>query len=252
MPDLRPDPAVPAQPVAFRDFRPPRRLLRAQLQRVACAGDQPGDPANTGPAHERASLANAYLGIDNHALSQPAFESALEVLAANDAHSMIAKDGEFTPTPAVSHAILSYNRGRSEGRADGIVITPSHNPPDNGGFKYNPVQWRAGRDRNHRLDPGSDAEMPCSRPVSGRCAAHAALRAGPPCLRPRGNAAFLEAYVGDLRQMVDFDAIRGAGVRMGVDPLGGAGVHYWAPLAERYKIDLKRGQRRGRSRPSVS
>jgi phosphoglucomutase len=175
-----------------------------------------------------------FIGIDTHALSQPAFESALGVLAANRVETMIASGGEFTPTPAVSHAILSYNRGRTAGLADGIVITPSHNPPDNGGIKYNTPN-------------GGPADTEVTNWIEAR--ANLLLEGALTGVRrmpyPRARAAatthehdFLNRYVSDLASVVDFDAIRDAAVHMGVDPLGGAGVHYWAPLAERYKLDL--------------
>ncbi len=175
-----------------------------------------------------------YIGIDTHALSQPAFESALEVLAANGVETMIAAGGEYTPTPGISHAILSYNRGRTTGMADGIVITPSHNPPGDGGFKYNPPN-------------GGPAGAGVTDWIQRR--ANALLEGGlkevkrMPLAQARKAATthahdYLDAYVADLASIVDFDAIRGAGVHLGVDPLGGAGVHYWAPIAERYKLDL--------------
>jgi phosphoglucomutase len=175
-----------------------------------------------------------YIGIDTHALSQPAFESALEVLAAHGVETMIASGGEFTPTPAVSHAILGYNRGRHTGLADGIVITPSHNPPDNGGFKYNPPNggpadvdvtgWIQNRANVLMRDGLKDVKR-----ISFTQARHASTT---------HEFNFLDTYVGDLGGMIDFDVIRAAGIHMGVDPLGGAGVHYWASIAERYKIDL--------------
>jgi len=175
-----------------------------------------------------------YIGIDTHALSLPAFETALEVLAANGVEVMISEGGEFTPTPAVSHAILVYNRGRVARMADGIVITPSHNPPDDGGFKYNPPN-------------GGPADTSVTGWIEAR--ANALLEGGLKDVRrlPFEQARratttrehdFRAAYLADLGQIIDFDAIRGARVRMGVDPLGGAGVHYWAPLAERYGLDL--------------
>ena len=175
-----------------------------------------------------------FLGRDTHALSVPAVASALEVLAANGVDVMLAERDEYTPTPAVSHAILAYNCGRTAGFADGIVITPSHNPPDNGGFKYNP--------------PGGG---PADTGVTGWVEARANefLQHG---LRgvyriPYGKALrasttrqhdFLNAYVNDLGNVLDMDAIRDAAIHMGVDPLGGAGVHYWAAIAERYRLDL--------------
>ena len=229
--DLRPDPAVPAQRVAFgtsghrgssfeRSFNEWHVLAISQ----AICEYRKGKGID-GPL---------YIGFDTHALSQPAFASALEVLAANGVQTMIAKGGEFTPTPAVSHAILTHNRGRSSGLADGIVITPSHNPPDNGGFKYNPPN-------------GGPADTDITGGIQDR--ANALLTGGLKAVRRMAFAQarradttrehdFLDAYVSDLGHMIDFDAIRGAGIHMGVDPLGGAGVHYWAPIAERYRLDL--------------
>ncbi len=229
--DLRPDPALPAQRVAFgtsghrgssfeRSFNAWHVLAISQ---AIC--DYRKNKGIDGPL---------YIGFDTHALSQPAFESALEVLAANGVETRIAKGGEFTPTPAISHAILVHNRGRSSGLADGIVITPSHNPPDNGGFKYNPPN-------------GGPADTDITGGIQDR--ANALLAGGLKAVRrmPFAQARraattrehdFLDAYVSDLGHMIDFDAIRGAGIHMGVDPLGGAGVHYWAPIAERYRLDL--------------
>ncbi len=175
-----------------------------------------------------------FIGIDTHALSEPAFASALEVLAANRVEVMMAAGGEYTPTPAVSHAILGHNRGRRGGLADGIVITPSHNPPDSGGFKYNPANggpadtgvtgWIEAR-ANLLLQAGLSgvARMPFEK------ALHAATT---------HRHDFLGAYVNDLGNVIDMEAIRSAGIRMGVDPLGGAGVHYWHRIAERYGVDL--------------
>ena len=175
-----------------------------------------------------------FLGIDTHALSKPAFDSALEVIAANGVQTMIAASNEFTPTPVISHAILVHNRGRTRGLADGIVITPSHNPPDFGGFKYNPPN-------------GGPAGTGITGWVQNR--ANALLEGGlkdvkrMPLARARKAPTtqvhdYVNAYVADLGSVVDFDVIRNAGLRLGVDPLGGAGVHYWAPIAERYKLDL--------------
>jgi phosphoglucomutase len=175
-----------------------------------------------------------FIGIDTHALSVPAFESALEVFAANDVDVLVSQAGEYTPTPAVSHAILCHNRGRRTGLADGIVVTPSHNPPDNGGFKYNTPN-------------GGPADTVVTNWVQER--ANALLEAGLKDVSriPFEQAQhastttaydFLSTYVSDLDNAIDFDAIRDSGIRMGVDPLGGAGVHYWARIAERYGIDL--------------
>jgi phosphoglucomutase len=175
-----------------------------------------------------------FLGIDTHALSVPAFTSALEVLAANGVEVMLAENDEYTPTPAVSHAILAYNRGRDKALADGIVITPSHNPPDNGGFKYNPPNggpadtgvagWIEAK-ANEFLKDGLQGVK--------RIPLKKALRSS-----TTHRHDFLNAYVSDLGNVLDMDAIRGANIGMGVDPLGGAGVHYWAAIAERYGLNL--------------
>jgi phosphoglucomutase len=175
-----------------------------------------------------------FMGFDTHALSSPAFASALEVLAANRVEVMISADDEYTPTPAISHAILTYNRGRETGLADGIVITPSHNPPDSGGFKYNPPN-------------GGPADSDVTKWIETR--ANDLLQSGAGAIARIGFAAarraatthehdYLQTYVRDLGAILDMDAIRNAGVRMGVDPLGGAGVHYWARIAEVHRLDL--------------
>jgi len=175
-----------------------------------------------------------FLGADTHALSVPACAGALEVLAANGVDVMLAERDEYTPTPAVSHAILTHNRGRASGLADGILITPSHNPPDAGGFKYNPpnggpadndvTAWIEGR-ANALLEGGLEGVK--------RTSHEKALRAS-----TTHRHDFLNAYVSDLGSVLDMDAIRGANIRMGVDPLGGAGVHYWGPIAARYGLNL--------------
>ena len=229
--DLKPDPSVASQRVAFgtsghrgssfeRSFNEWHILATTQAiceYRAANGIDGP-----------------LFIGADTHALSGPALQTALEVLAANGVQTMISAGGEFTPTPAISHAILVYNRGRSTGLADGIVVTPSHNPPDNGGFKYNPTN-------------GGPADTDVTGWIQDR--ANALLERGVrdvrrmPFARAREASTtrehdFLHAYVADLANVIDFDAIRNSKVRLGVDPLGGAGVHYWAPIAERYGIDL--------------
>jgi phosphoglucomutase len=175
-----------------------------------------------------------FLGIDTHALSVPAYASALEVLAANGVDVMLAENDDYTPTPAVSHAILVYNRGRASAMADGIIITPSHNPPESGGFKYNPptggpadagitslVETRANEFLNGDLR--GVQRIPYERAL-------------------RSNALqrhdFLNSYVNDLGNVLDMDAIRGGNISMGVDPLGGAGVRYWAAIAGRYGLNL--------------
>jgi phosphoglucomutase len=175
-----------------------------------------------------------FVGIDTHALSEPAFASALEVLAANGVEVMMAAGGEYTPTPAVSHAILVYNRNRKSGLADGIVITPSHNPPADGGFKYNPPNGGpADTDVTGWIE--NQANDLLSNGLKGvrRIPFEKALHAPTTHIHD-----FLNTYVSDLGDVIDMDAIRGAHIRMGVDPLGGAGVHYWPAIADRYKLDL--------------
>ena len=175
-----------------------------------------------------------FLGIDTHALSRSALGSALEVLAANDVVTMVDARGGYTPTPALSHAILAFNRGRTSGLADGIVVTPSHNPPEDGGFKYNPpnggpadtgvTTWIQNR-ANELLenDLAGVKRIPLDR----------ARRAS--TTKPYD---YLDAYVADLPSVIDLDAIRGASVKLGVDPLGGAGVAYWGEIADRYALPL--------------
>jgi len=228
----RPDPAVPGERVAFgtsghrgsaldRSFN--ERHLLAMSQAICLGRARQGVD---GPL---------FLGMDTHALSVPAQASALEVLAANGVEVMLAAGDEYTPTPAVSHAILTYNRGRRTGLADGIVITPSHNPPRDGGFKYNPPN-------------GGPAEPALTGWIEAK--ANELLASGLAGVRRMGyekalRAAtthrhdFLGAYVGDLGGVIDMEAIRGAAISLGVDPLGGAGVHYWGPIAERYGLRLE-------------
>lgn len=228
---LRPDTAVPAERVVFgtsghrgssfsRSFNEAHVLAISQAichyrQRTAIDGP-------------------LFIGFDTHALSLPAFESALEVLAANSVDVLVSEGGEYTPTPAVSHAILAYNKGRTSGLADGIVITPSHNPPEDGGFKYNPSHggpadsnatgWIE-KEANRLMAEGlTDVRrMPYARAkLAETVHAHD----------------FLGAYTADLGSVLDFEVIRASGLRLGVDPLGGAGVHYWGRIAERYDINL--------------
>jgi phosphoglucomutase len=175
-----------------------------------------------------------FLGIDTHALSECAMASALEVLVANGVEVMLDDREGYTPTPVISHAILTYNRGRRNGMADGIVVTPSHNPPRDGGFKYNPphgggaessvTAWIQGR-ANDLLDGGLHgvSRVPFER-----------ARIAPNVHRHN----YMDAYIEDLANVIDFDPLRGAGLRLGVDPLGGAGVCYWEPIAERYGLSL--------------
>jgi phosphoglucomutase len=235
--DRVPDPAVPAQRVAFgtsghrgssfqSSFNEWHVLAIAQ---AVC--NHRRSQGITGPL---------FLGLDTHALSAPAGASVLQVLAANGVDVMLAEGDEYTPTPAISHAILAHNRNfvltgsNVSGLADGIVVTPSHNPPDSGGIKYNPphggpaeqavTSWieNAANDLlAHRLDGVS--RLPIEQ----------ALRAA-----TTHRHDYIGRYVADLGQVVDMDLIRSSGLRIGVDPLGGAGVHYWARIAERHGIDL--------------
>jgi phosphoglucomutase len=175
-----------------------------------------------------------FLGIDTHALSEPAAASALEVLAGNGVDVMLAAGDEYTPTPAVSHAIVTYNRGRRSGLADGIVVTPSHNPPDNGGFKYNPPNGGpAGTEITGWIEAAANGLLEKAMDGVARVPHTRALGAA-----TTHRHDFIGNYVADLGNVVDLEAIRDAKIRMGVDPLGGAGVHYWARIAEHYGIDL--------------
>jgi len=175
-----------------------------------------------------------YMGRDTHALSGPAQRTALEVLAGNGVETMVQRDDGFTPTPAVSHAILAYNRGRSKGLSDGIVISPSHNPPEDGGFKYNPVNggpadtevtsWIQDRANKYLRSRNRDAK---------RIRYESAITADTTHLHD-----FLMPYVRDLAHVIDIDCIRSAGIRMGADPLGGASVQYWEPIKTIYGLDI--------------
>jgi phosphoglucomutase len=181
-----------------------------------------------------------YLGMDTHALSEAALSTAIEVFAANAVELMIQPDRGYTPTPAISHAILTYNRGRTSGLADGVVITPSHNPPSDGGFKYNPPE-------------GGPASAETTAQIQQR--ANQLLKQGLTDVRrlPLARALKVETthehdyigpYVADLANVIDMDAIRNAGLKIGADPMGGAGIHYWAPIAERYGLDIEIVNRR--------
>jgi len=226
-----PDPSVPEQRVAFGtsghrgsafDKAFNERHILAISQAICLYREQ---KKIDGPL---------FLGMDTHALSVPALASALEVLAANGVNVMLAEGDEYTPTPAVSHAILTYNRGRTTGLADGIVMTPSHNPPHDGGLKYNPPHggpaesrvtgWMEAR-ANEFLDTGLRAVK--------RISFEKALRAS-----TTHRHGYLNAYITDLVNVIDMDIIRGSTISLGVDPLGGAGVHYWGPIAERYELKL--------------
>ncbi|ADU37401.1 phosphoglucomutase (alpha-D-glucose-1,6-bisphosphate-dependent) [Variovorax paradoxus] len=226
----RPDPSVPAQRVAFGtsghrgssfDDAFNEWHVLAISQAICDYRKQKGID---GPL---------FLGIDTHALSTPAFSSAVEVLAANGVELMLSKDDEYTPTPAVSHAILVYNRGRTTGLADGIVITPSHNPPESGGFKYNPPNGGpAGTDITSAVEAAANKMLANGLEGVKRMPLAQALKAS-----TTHRHDYLNTYVEDLAQVLDMDAIRGVQIDLGVDPLGGAGVHYWPAIAERYKLD---------------
>ena len=227
----RPDPAEPTQRVAFgtsghRGSSFDRSFNEWHIVAITQAICQ-HRAANhiTGPL---------FLGMDTHALSVPATASALEVLAANGVEVRIAKHDEYTPTPVISHAVLTYNHGRTSGFADGIVVTPSHNPPDGGGFKYDPPN-------------GGPADTALTRWIEQT--ANAFLAAGLDGVRrmplERARRAdttrehdYLDTYVRDLGAVVDLEVVRRSGIRLGVDPLGGAGTHYWAAIADRYTLDL--------------
>ncbi|MEV0594743.1 phosphoglucomutase (alpha-D-glucose-1,6-bisphosphate-dependent) [Nonomuraea cavernae] len=173
-----------------------------------------------------------FLGADTHALSEPARVSALEVFAANDVSVVVDSRDGYTPTPAVSHAILTHNRGRESGLADGVVVTPSHNPPRDGGFKYNPPDGGpAGTEATTWIQDRANELLAAGLAGVRRVPYARALRAA-------GRHDFLGRYVDDLPSVVDLDAIRSAGVRIGADPLGGAAVAYWGEIAERHRLDL--------------
>ncbi len=224
-----PDPAIPAQRVQFgtsghRGSSFDRAFNEAHILAITQAICQyRAEHKIAGPL---------FLGMDTHALSVPALASALEVLAANGVTVMLAEDDEYTPTPAISHAILTYNRGRKEGLSDGIVITPSHNPPSEGGFKYNPPHGGpAESSLTNWIQDKANAYLTNSLNGVKRMPLEKALKAA---TTHRHN--YLEAYVGDLGNVIDMAAIRG--LKLGVDPLGGAGVHYWGRIGERYGLNL--------------
>lgn len=227
----RPDPAIPEQRVAFgtsghrgssleRSFNEAHVLAISQsicLYRRLHGIDGP-----------------LFVGCDTHALSAPAFATALEVLAGNGVETLISAGDEYTPTPAVSHAILNYNRGRTAGFADGIVVTPSHNPPDSGGFKYNTPD---GGPADTKVTAWMQAKA--NEMIEAKLAAVIRIDYARARRAPTTHAHdYLASYVGDLAAVIDMEVIQGSKVRLGVDPLGGAGVHYWARIAERYGLDL--------------
>lgn len=228
---LRPDPAVATQRVAFGTSGHRGSAFDASfneahvlaISQAICLYRQ--HKGIDGPL---------FVGIDTHALSTPAGASALEVFAANGVEAMIAADDEYTPTPAISHAIICYNRGRSAGLADGVVITPSHNPPQSGGFKYNPPNGGpADSDVTKWIETKANELLADNLKGIKRISYEQALKA--PTTHRHD---YISAYVADLGNVIDMDVIRSAGLRLGVDPLGGAGVRYWPAIAEHYKLDL--------------
>jgi phosphoglucomutase len=175
-----------------------------------------------------------YMGKDTHELSRPAQRTALEVLAANGVTTIIQRDDGFTPTPVISHAILVYNRGRKEHLADGIVITPSHNPPEDGGFKYNPPNGGpADTDVTKWIQDRANELLRANNAGVQRVPFASAIRA-----ETTHQQDFMLPYVNDLGNVIDMDAIRAAGLKLGVDPLGGAAVHYWEPIKDIYHLDI--------------
>ena len=229
--ELRPDPHVPEQRVAFgtsghrgssfdRAFNEWHILAITQ---AICLYRQ--KEKIDGPL---------FLGIDTHALSTPAQASAMEVLAANRVDVMLPERTDYTPTPAISHAILTYNHGRKNGLADGIVVTPSHNPPESGGFKYNPPNGGPASSETTAWIQDKANEF-LSTQLAGvqRISLDKALAAS-----TTHRHDYLTAYVKDLANIIDMQAIRASGIKFGVNPLGGAGVHYWAPIAEHYGLNM--------------
>jgi phosphoglucomutase len=227
----RPDPTVPTQRVAFgtsghRGSAFTNSFNEAHILAITQAiCEYRRSQGTEGPL---------YLAMDTHALSEPAFASTLEVLAAQGVEVMIDQDGGYTPTPVLSHAILAYNRGRKSGLADGIVITPSHNPPEDGGFKYNPPHGGpADTAATGWIEDRANALLAGARSEISRLPFDRAGRAS-----TTHKHDYVSEYVNDLGSVLDMDAIRAAKLTLGVDPLGGAGVFYWARLAERYGFAL--------------
>ncbi|MFF4715364.1 phosphoglucomutase (alpha-D-glucose-1,6-bisphosphate-dependent) [Streptomyces eurythermus] len=228
---LHPDPADPAQRVAFGTSGHRGSSLASAFNEDHIAATS---QAICEYRAVRGTDGPLFLGADTHALSEPAKATALEVFAANEVNVLVDAADGYTPTPAVSHAILTHNRGRTSGLADGVVVTPSHNPPADGGFKYNPpsggpaasdaTAWI--QDRANQIIAGGLKDvrrLPYARALAADTT---------------GRYDFLGTYVGDLPSVLDLDAVRAAGVRIGADPLGGASVAYWGRIAEQHGIDL--------------
>ena len=228
---VTPDPSVPAQRVAFGTSGHRGSSLNGSFNEAHILAMAQAICLHRAQQHIDGPL---FIGIDTHALSVPACASALEVLAANRVVVMMADRDAYTPTPAVSHAILTHNRGRTTGLADGIVITPSHNPPGDGGFKYNPPHGGPAAPAVTRvIEAHANALLEVGLRGVNRIPYEKARRAS-----TTHRHDYLTAYTNDLVNVVDMDAIRGAAISVGVDPLGGAGVHYWGPIAERYGLQL--------------
>ncbi len=227
----RPDPADPAQRVAFgtsghrgssfkNSFNEPHILATTQ---AIC--EYRAKNGISGPL---------FMGMDTHGLSEPSLATALEVLAGNGVQTVIQSGMGYTPTPVLSHAILTYNRGRKEALADGIVITPSHNPPDDGGFKYNPPHGGpAGGDATKWIEDRANAILEDDCRAVKRIPYERAIKA-----ETTRETDYIGPYVADLEHVVDMAAVRDAGLKIGVDPMGGAAVAFWEPIAERYGLDL--------------
>jgi phosphoglucomutase len=228
----KPDPAIPEQRVSFGTSGHRGSSLKRSFNEhhilaiVQAICEYRAEQEITGPL---------YLGMDTHALSTPAFASTLEVLAANGIEVMIDRDNGYTPTPTISHAILNYNRDRSSALADGIVITPSHNPPEDGGIKYNPPQGGpADTTVTKWIETRANRLLATGLTGVKRMAIGAALRAS-----TTHRHDYINAYVADLATVVDLEVIRSAQLALGVDPLGGSGVAYWQPIAARYGLNLE-------------
>lgn len=227
----RPDPTVPEQGVSFGTSGHRGSAFRHAFNEAHILAMTQAICLYRQQAHIDGPL---FLGIDTHALSEPAFATALEVLAANDIEVMIDEQGGYTPTPAISHAILRHNRGRTRGLADGIVITPSHNPPEDGGFKYNPPH--GGPADTHVTNwIQTQANMLLAQDLKGvqRLPFERAQRAS-----TTHRHDYIAAYVDDLTSVLDMDILRHADLKLGVDPLGGAGVQYWERISDQYQLPL--------------
>ena len=228
---LKPDPANPAQRVAFGTSG-----HRGTSNECSFNEDHIVAITQAICQHRKSQGIDGplFMGFDTHALSEPAFASALEVLAANDVEVMIDSRDSWTPTPTVSHAILTYNKGRKDGLADGIVITPSHNPPEDGGFKYDPPSGGPADSATTKWiqDRANEIIAACLKDVKRISLSRAKSASS------THRHDYIDHYVGDLGSVIDFDAIRGADLKLGVDPLGGSGVMYWPAIAERYRIPL--------------